>query len=75
MTVFVVHELYLWDSEAAIVLPQLDLFDVSPTKWRISTVKYKQRLSERRRDGGLIGRILASFSQIAVTILLPSGWF
>lgn len=34
MTVFVVHELYLWDSEAAVVLPQLDLFDVSQTKWR-----------------------------------------
>lgn len=49
MTVFVVHELYLWDSAAApatIVLPQLDLFDVSQTRWRVSTVKCKQWISE-----------------------------
>lgn len=48
MTVFVVHELYLWDSAAApatIVPPQLDLFEVSQTKWRISTVKCKQWIS------------------------------
>lgn len=76
MTVFVVHELYLWDSEAApaaIVLPQLDLFDVSQTKWRISAVKYKQRLSERRRDGGLIGRIFCRFT-LGAGLSLPNRW-
>lgn len=38
VTVFIVHELILWDSQAAtatIVLSQLDLFDISPTTRRI----------------------------------------
>lgn len=41
VTLFIVHELFLWDSQAApatIVLSQLDLFDISQTKWKILTV-------------------------------------
>lgn len=36
---------------ATIVPPQLDLFDISQTKWRILTVVYKQWISERWRVG------------------------
>lgn len=54
VTVFIVHELFLWDSQAApatIVLSQLDLFGISQTKWKILTIMCKQWISERLRVG------------------------
>lgn len=84
VTVFIVHELFLWDMQAApatIVLSQLDLFDISQTKWRILTVRYKQWISERLRvgfrgemavQGGLILRsFLLYFCSVLALFFFP----
>lgn len=52
MTVLLYVEPCLWDLEAAVVLPRLDLFDVPQTRWRISAVKYKRRGASGGTGGG-----------------------
>lgn len=61
VTVFIVHEFFLRDTQAALAtivlsfLSQLNLFDSSQTKWRILPVWYKQWISERLRARVLLG--------------------